>query len=297
MRDDIPVATDWAEQVGQTLEPGSWDECLGRLMSSGTEHTLYRGHQRFDWELRSLLERDLEDHAKKWDPDKALTMTSMGDNPEFEKWTRDVEIALTQRFRHQAMLWGVPDLPPAWDTLGWWEVMQHHRAPTRLLDWTTSPFVALWFAVEKHETGDMALWVYDRRTARANLGKLMAQLKQTKDYEQLDDRQLQNQLVKLALEDGTDLLIPVTPRQFPRAIAQQSVFTVSANIAAALPAAKWIRGKLATRVRLQEGWKPEIEATCRSMGLSRLSLFRDLDSLGTSVKETFISSRDIPDPF
>src|SRR5262249_12518668 len=145
--------------------------------------------------------------------------------------------------------------------------------------------------------GDMALWVYDRRTARANLGKLKARLRETNDYEQLDDRQLQNQLFKLALEDPTDLLIPVAPHQFPRSVAQQSVLTVSANITAALPGARWIRGKLATRVRLQEAWKPAIQAVCRSMGLSRLSLFRDLDSLGDSIKEIFINSRDVPDPY
>jgi hypothetical protein len=60
------------------------------------------------------------------------------------------------------------------------------------MDWSASPLVALWFAVEDHKDGDgdMALWVYDRRTARANLGKLKARFKDVSDYEQLDDRQL-----------------------------------------------------------------------------------------------------------
>jgi hypothetical protein len=67
---------------------------------------------------------------------------------------------MMQRFRQRAMHFGVPGLPEAWDPLGWWELMQHHRAPTRLMDWTTSPFVAIWFALDGHEDGegDMALW-------------------------------------------------------------------------------------------------------------------------------------------
>jgi hypothetical protein len=68
--------------------------------------------------------------------------------------------------------------------------------------------------------GPSQVWVYDRRTARANLGKLKARFKDVSDYEQLDDRQLQNQLFKLALEDPTDFLIPVAPRQFPRSVAR-----------------------------------------------------------------------------
>ena len=57
------------------------------------------------------------------------------------------------------------------------------------------------------------------------------------------------------------------------------------------------QGELAIRVRLQEAWKPDIQAVCRSMGLSRLSLFRDLDSLGDSIKETFVNTREVPDPY
>jgi len=148
----------------------------------------------------------------------------------------------------------------------------------------------------------MALWIYDRQVARVNLELegLMSKLRAVRDYELLDDRRLQNELVRLAVdtgEDGSDLLVPVTPRQFPRALAQQSVLTVSRTVATALPASRWIKSQLAACVRLREEWKPAIESACRSMGLSKLSLFRDYDSLGYETKETFANSKQVPDIF
>ena len=102
----------WAE-LNRELFEGSWNAALGRFRS----RMAFRGQARADLDLTTGL------------------MELGGD---FEK----IEPHLLSSFRKYAL----PDLHWADNEWNWLAVAQHHGLPTRLLDWTFSPYVALHFA-------------------------------------------------------------------------------------------------------------------------------------------------------
>lgn len=122
----------------------------GRVPKSLDQTLWFRGAGKSNYGLIPTLFR----HATITIPDKII----------------EVEIRVMDRFNQRS----VPFLSHAIDTKNEWEVlffMQHYGIPTRLLDWSENPFIALYFALtsapysinnrKRVYDQDAAIWVLD----------------------------------------------------------------------------------------------------------------------------------------
>ena len=128
--DNDIVITSW-EQLVEEVYGESWKSGLKRYRSDFA----FRGLSDCTYELKNSFLRNC------------------GDKPE-------LEYHLLRNFRKYARPSGSYQINSQWHSM---ILAQHHGLPTRLLDWTFSPFVAMHFATsntEKHDI-DGVIWMVD----------------------------------------------------------------------------------------------------------------------------------------
>lgn len=186
----------------------------------------------------------------------------------------NAENALRKRFMQNA----VPHLDSQptteWE---WMFMMQHHRAPTRLLDWSEGPLAALYFAVseDKHQTQDAALWCLDPIAL---------------NKEARFDFKFTNEIPAFGIDGVLDSYLPsqvteapnilnavaiVGPRNTARMVAQLGVFTV--NHRDHKPIEQLGQAKHIWRWIIPANSKVEMRKELAMLGYTPLTLFPDLD--------------------
>ena len=115
------------------------------LQSYQIENWLFRGQQCSTWKLQTSLERACEDYYNR----------PLAEAPNIEK-------KLIREFQRRYHNYRIGIADPV--GIEWISIMQHYGAPTRLLDWSYSIFIAAYFALEnpcltcENKLADCAIW-------------------------------------------------------------------------------------------------------------------------------------------
>ncbi len=175
----------------------NWDE----IHSLAKRGWLYRGQKSAKWPLQTSLDRCCAHHN-----------VAEADRPRIEhELFREFRRTYHQYSHH---------IPEASSELEWMSLMQHHGAPTRLLDFTYSIYVAAYFALENSDDA-AAVWACNGPWA---LKESLAKFEQAK-------KQNVNRLNEPFIEDHERLLSPILFKEpYVRAVCPLNPFRLNERL-------------------------------------------------------------------
>lgn len=165
----------------------------------------------------------------------------------------------------------------------WLFVMQHYGVPTRLLDWTESPLVGLYFAVTEHPKADGTLWVL--KPIELNK-QTTAKPDEAKYIPSFEDDALKN-YATIAVEKGNLTgILPVAviaTRNNDRIQAQLGAFTISHSTKT--PIEDIGNKKHVASYSIPAAAKGKIKEDLRLLGFTKFQVFPELASIGDNIRE------------
>ena len=190
-----------------------------------------------------------------------------------------VEIALIKRFQREAHHYGITNTNYL-NIPEWLSLMQHYGAPTRLLDWTHSPWVALFFAIiELKENSNAALWIIDWNQIDLNTNKNILKLYE-RDYNiiSIDD------FIK-TVNSGNGIIKLNSFKQNQRQIIQQGTFLFPTNIEKPFEdnMNKYLRKNKIKKIELPYSIKSEVIKKLYRMNISYTTLYPGIEGFSRSL--------------
>lgn len=264
----------------EIIEVNEWQELLKLEPEFGGR--LYRGQADANWPLTTSLARTVE-----------MNNLQYGYEPEDILYG---ERGSLRTFRSRAHFY-LDSLPPIDDHVAWLALMQHHGTPTRLLDFTQSIYVAVYFALINSNT-ECCVWSIDDGWLRDEGVKIAANFNlepsNTLRYGGLRTiYEAANKIVEgNSFDDERDsdflgVLMIDLERQIPRASIQQGVFLMPTKLGASFEENLFSLDASEYSPVQKIVFKPEIRNHAlmhlRSMNITAETLFPGIDGFARSL--------------
>ena len=259
MQEQDIVPQSWAELLDRLYEE-SWNERLGRFRSNFA----YRGMQDSRFDLTTTLVR------------------LGGDYPRHEE---DL-LRNFRKYAHKQAAMG--------DSLCYWlSLAQHHGLPTRLLDWTYSPFVALHFATAEIELFDTdgLIWCVDYIKTRQLMPRKLRDILEQEDTNIFTAEMLSEAARSLREFDDLsrdDYVVFIEPPSLDeRIVNQYALFSLMSSPSANLE--DWLREhpECHRRVIIPASLKWEIRDKLDQANITERVLFPGLDGLSSWLRRYY----------
>jgi hypothetical protein len=261
-------ARTWTELLEQLYE-GSWSAELQRFRSPYA----FRGLSTATHDLSTSLVRLASGHAD----------------------IRKLELALVRNFRKYAHDQTESGVDSMWH---WLALGQHHGLPTRLVDWTYSPFVALHFATERaHVAGDGIVWCVNFVEANKRLPRRLRLILE-EEHSQTFTIDMLGELGSLRAFDALSrrpfVIFLEPPSLDSRILNQFALFSMMPSPQARLD--EWLSGQpeLCRRVVVPAELKLEVRDKLDQANINERTLFPGLDGLSRWLARYYQPTRTPP---
>ena len=242
----------------------SFDDMLGAIAAFNSAHGHYawfRGQKDYTWSLKPSVKR-----------------------PPYHQ--NKVEQYMATSFYTEACT-RMKDHPSHDDMSGWLCLMQHYGLPTRILDWSKSPLVALYFAV--HTAGDddpcneidAGLWLMD--PMNLNMDQGYGEYIPPMDYRSVADM-LVPAFNDKAPSNGK-IIACCSVENDLRMYVQQSAFTIHGsdeplNILCG-------HTDIVRKLIIPCDLKPQLRLQLKTLGFHLNTIFPDIEHVASEIKNTY----------
>jgi hypothetical protein len=175
-------------------------------------------------------------------------------------------------------------------TWNWLALAQHHGLPTRLLDWTRSPYVALHFltAQSQFDASDGAIWRVDILEAIQYLPQILQDILAKEGTSTFTSAMMDRSATSLEQFQGLsneDFLVFFEPPSLDaRIVNQYAVFSMMPNPLTKLD--EWLNThpELSTKIIVPRELKAEVRDKLDQLNITERMLFPGLDGLSAWLK-------------